>query len=102
MNEIVAFGLKEGFLQEGLRPFPDPRKNFEVPIDVILLCQILQRLNDEHSLLLAPYMLNSAELLTALGYNAGHIQAGFNDSAVHAREATTQTSSFTHTKVLQF
>src|SRR3990167_9197669 len=58
VDKIAAFGLKEGFLQAGFKCFPDPRKNFEVPIDMILLPQILQRLNDEHSLLLAPYMLN--------------------------------------------
>ena len=73
VDDLVLFGLKEGFLQKGLRLFPDPRKRVEVPIDVILLSQILQRLNDEHSLLLAPYMLNSAELITRLGYNASHL-----------------------------
>ena len=86
VDDLVLFGLKEGFLQKGLRLFPDPRKRVEVPIDVILLSQILQRLNDEHSLLLAPYMLNSAELITRLGYNASHLTDGFNDRAVHKRE----------------
>jgi hypothetical protein len=87
VDELVAFGLDKGFLQEGLRSFPDPRKIFEIPIDVILLPQILQRLSDEHSLLLAPYMLNSAELMTRLGYNVEVITNGFNDRAIHPRTA---------------
>jgi hypothetical protein len=87
VDELVLFGLKENFLQKGLRLFPDPRKSFEVPIDVILLSQILQRLTNEHSLLLAPYMLNSAELITRLGYNVTHLTDGFNDRAVHKRQA---------------
>lgn len=86
VDELVLFGLKQGFLQKGLRQFPDPRKKVEVPIDVILLSQILQRLNDEHSLLLAPYMLNSSEVITKLGYNATHLRDGFNDRAVHERQ----------------
>lgn len=62
VDQIVTFGLRSGFLKPALQSFPDPRKNWEVPIDILLLPQILQRLNDEHSLLLAPYMLNSADL----------------------------------------
>jgi hypothetical protein len=87
VDRIVAFGLESGFLQTGLRAFPDPRKNLEIPIDALLLPQILQRLNNEHSLLLAPYMLNSAELITKLGYNASVMNAGFNDRNVYPREA---------------
>jgi hypothetical protein len=87
VDKLVEFGLKEGFLQEGFRQFPDPRKKVEVPIDIILLSQILQKLNNEHSLLLAPYMLNSAELITRLGYNVSHLDDGFNDRNQHKREA---------------
>ena len=96
VDELVLFGLKEGFLQKGLREFPDPRKKIEVPIDVILLSQILQRLNGEHSLLLAPYMLNSAELITKLGYNATHLQEGFNDRAVHDRKTAFHGETLKH------
>ena len=59
VDQIASFGLAEGFLQAGLKQFPDPRKHWDVPIDVLLLPQILQRLDNEHSLFLAPYMLNS-------------------------------------------
>lgn len=96
VDKIVAFGLKEQFLQKGLRCFPDPRKQFEVPIDVILLSQILQRLNNEHSLLLAPYMLNSAELITKLGYNVSHLQEGFNDRAIYKRKGAFHGETLKH------
>ena len=54
VDQIVYFGLTEGFLQAGLKQFPDPRKTWDAPIEILLLPQILQRLNDEHSLFLAP------------------------------------------------
>lgn len=96
VDKIVSFGLKEGFLKQGLLKFSDPRKNWEVPIDVILLTQILQRLNNEHSLLLAPYMLNSAELITELGYNACVLNDGFNDRAVHPRKTAFHGETLKH------
>ena len=37
IDDIVKFGLKEGFLKEGLKSFPDPRKSFDIPIEVLLL-----------------------------------------------------------------
>ena len=87
IDQIVAYGLKDGFLQTGLKTFPDPRKLWEVPVDVLLLPQVLQRLNDEHSLLLAPYMLNSSELITKLGYNVRVLEEGFNQKNVYPRSA---------------
>lgn len=87
IDDIVKFGLKEKFLQEGLKSFPDPRKSYDIPIEVLLLPQIIQRLDDEHSLVLAPYMLNSAELLTGLGFSARVLEEGFNNKNKHPREA---------------
>jgi hypothetical protein len=77
-DEIVGHFLRGGFLQQALGLFPDPRKNWEVPMPVLLIPQLLQRLNNEHSLLMAPYCLNSAELITGLGYNAKTLENGFN------------------------
>jgi Transposase DDE domain len=86
VDQIVLHALREGLLQQVLRTFPDPRNDFEVPIEVLLLPQILQRLNNEHSLLLAPYMLNNAELIEKLGYNAKVLESGFNERNTHPRE----------------
>lgn len=77
-DEIISYFLRNGFLKDALGSFPDPRKNWEVPMPVLLVPQLLQRLNDEHSLLLAPYYLNSAELITQLGYNVSTLEEGFN------------------------
>ena len=35
IDDIVKFGLKEGFLKEGLKSFPDPRKNFDIPLQMV-------------------------------------------------------------------
>ena len=76
--------------------FPDPRKTFDIPIEVLLLPQVLQRLNDEHSLLLAPYMLNSAELMTELGYSARVLEEGFNNKKKYKRTTPFHGESLKH------
>jgi len=96
VDRIVSFGLQEGFLQDGLKKFPDPRKLWEVPIEVLLLPQILQRLNDEHSLLLAPYMLNSSDLITKLGYNVRILNEGFNRRNKHPRQTAFHGETLKH------
>lgn len=96
IDDIVKFGLKEGFLKEGLKSFLDPRKTFDIPIEVLLLPQVLQRLDDEHSLLLAPYMLNSAELMTELGFSARVLEEGFNTKNKYERTAPFHGESLKH------
>lgn len=56
-------------------------------MEVILTAQVLRSLNDQHSFLLAPYMLNNAEVMTELGYNIRVVDDGFNDRNTHPREA---------------
>lgn len=87
IDDIVKYGLKENFLREGLKSFPDPRKTYDIPIEVLLLPQVIQRLDDEHSLLLAPFMLNSAELMMELGFSARVLEDGFNNKNKYPREA---------------
>lgn len=86
IDDIVKYGLKENLLRTGLKSFPDPRKSYDIPIEVLLLPQVIQRLDDEHSLLLAPYMLNSAELMTELGFSARVLEEGFNNKNKYPRE----------------
>ena len=96
IDHIVNYGLNEGLLQEGLKAFPDPRKKFEVPIEVLLLPQIIQRLDNEHSLVSAPYMLNSAELITKLGYSAEVLENGFNEKNIYPRETAFHGETLKH------
>jgi len=86
IDSILFYGLDSGFLKEGLTCFPDPRKNFDIPIDILILPQIAQRLDDEHNLLLAPYMINSAKLVSKLGYNVRILDTGFNNKNKKKRE----------------
>ncbi len=86
VDQLVSFGLREGFLKQGLQSFPDPRQTSEVPIDIVLVAQILQRLNNEHSLVSAPYALNSAEVVSELGYNINILEQGFNNRSTYPRE----------------
>jgi hypothetical protein len=86
-DAILSYELKEGFLQQVFMSFPDPRKTWSVPMNAILSSQILRSLNDEHSFLLAPYMLSSADLITQLGYNIKTLNEGFNDQNIHPRKS---------------
>lgn len=90
VDEIVSFGLSDGFLIDGLKLFPDSRKKVEIPIEV------LQRLHDKHSLLLAPYMLNDADLITKLGYNVKVLSEGFNDRNTHPRKTAFHGEALKH------
>ena len=86
VDHIVDYGLKKGLVQSGLKSFPDPRKYFNIPIEVLLLPQVIQSLNNEQSILTAPYMLNSAELIIKLGYSAKVLTEGFNNKNIYPRE----------------
>lgn len=96
VDEIAEYGLDTGLLKDILKSFPDPRKDFEVPLDALLLPQILQRLNDEHSLFLAPYMLNSSKLITKLGYNPKVLEEGFNNRNTHPRQTAFHGETLKH------
>lgn len=96
VDDIVEYGLEKGFLKDGLQSFPDPRKNYDIPIDILLLPQVIQRLNDEHSLVSAPYMLNSSAIITKLGYSAKVLSEGFNKKNIHPREAAFHGETLKH------
>ena len=67
-----------------------------MPKEVLLLPQILQRMNNEHSLLLAPYCLNSAQLITELGFNAKVLGEGFNQRNRKERETAFHGETLKH------
>ncbi len=41
VDSIAKYALDAGFLQDVLKSFPDPRKRYEVPIEFLLLAQII-------------------------------------------------------------
>ena len=86
VEEIINYGFEKHILNEILLSFPDPRKSFDVPINVVLLPQILQRLNNEAGQVSAPYLLNDAKLMAQLGYNSKKLEKGFNDEAQSPRK----------------
>ncbi len=96
IDDIVEYGLDNKFLQEGLKSFPDPRASYDIPIEVMLLPQVVQRLDDEHSLVTAPYMLNSAPLLAKLGFSAKVLETGFNKKNSKPRETVFDGTSLRH------
>ena len=96
VEELVSHFLKNGFLKKALRSFPDPRKNYEVPMECLLLAPILQRLNDKHSLLLAPYLLNSGSLISELGYNPRILEEGFNQRNKYERKTAFHGETLKH------
>lgn len=96
IDDIVEYGLDNKFLQEGLKSFPDPRASYDIPIEVMLLPQVVQRLDDEHSLVTAPYMLNSAPLLAKLGFSAKVLETGFNNKNTKPRKTVFDGSSLKH------
>jgi len=62
-DSILKHAIQTNLLKKLFESFSDPRKRSEVPIEIILVSQILQKLHSEHSMLLAPYMLNDASLM---------------------------------------
>ena len=71
IDEIIKYGLDTNLLKKIFSSFPDPRKMIEVPIDVLLLPQVIQNLSNETGIGLAPQMINNSDLLSRLGYAVG-------------------------------
>ena len=87
VDKIVSYLLENPTFKSALKSFPDPRNKLfsSVPMNVILLATILQILNDEHSIVNSPYMLNDAKIMAQLGYTVKIIQEGFNDQNKYER-----------------
>ena len=85
VDGIVNYALDTGIVRETLAAFPDPRKNFTVPKEVMLMAKIIRSLNNENSLVSAPHALNDAAVMAKLGYNYRVVEEGFNDMNIHER-----------------
>ena len=84
---VVNYALHSGIVRDVLGSFPDPRKTHSVPLQAMLLAKVMQSLDNNNSLISAPYMLNDSLVMAKLGYNYQVIEKGFNGQNKHEREA---------------
>src|SRR5260370_24610907 len=66
-DEFMLFAIKSGLLQQWAQGFPDPRKDAEIGMDVILAASLAARFAGSYSLRQMGYVLQSALVLGALG-----------------------------------
>jgi Transposase DDE domain len=75
-DEFLLFAIKSGLLQQWAQGFPDPRKDAEIGMDVILAAALAARFAGIYSLRKMGYVLQSALVLGELGYSVEVIEAG--------------------------
>ena len=98
VDDILHYGFDNDLLNRLLMTFPDPRKNFDVPINVVLLPQIIQRLNNETGQFSAPFLINDVSLVAKLGFNAKCLEEGFNKKNKKPRETIFHGEVLKHSK----
>jgi hypothetical protein len=75
-DEFMLFAIKSGVLQEWAQGFPDPRKDAESGMEVIIATALAARFAGIYSLRQMGYVLQSARVLGELGYSVEVIEAG--------------------------
>lgn len=85
-DRFFAFLLAIDFFNDCAESYPSPRKKQEVPLWVLLTCQLLLKLDTTaiHSKL--PGLLKSGPLLARIRFNIGPCDGGFNHKNKKARE----------------
>ena len=68
-DEFLLFAIESGLLKTWAEAFPDPRKEPEIGMEVILPAHIAGRFAGLYSLRKTGYVLRSARVLGALGYS---------------------------------
>jgi Transposase DDE domain len=68
-DEFLLFAIESGLLKSWAGSFPDPRCEPEIAMEVILPAHIAARFAGLYSMRKAGYVLRSARVLGALGYN---------------------------------
>ena len=68
-DEFLLFAIESGLLQTWAKAFPDPRREPEIGMEVILPAHIAARFAGLYSMRKAGYVLRSARVLGALGYS---------------------------------
>src|SRR5919199_1911812 len=68
-DEFLLFAIESGLLQTWAKTFPDPRREPEIGMEVILSAHLAARFAGLYSMRKAGYVLRSARVLGALGYS---------------------------------
>jgi hypothetical protein len=68
-DEFLLFAIESGLLQTWAEAFPDPRREPEIGMEVILPAHMAARFAGLYSMRKAGYVLRSARVLGALGYS---------------------------------
>ena len=95
-DEHVGYALRRGLLAECAAAFPDPRREPEIPIAVLLTASVAGAFQGEYALSQAGCALHSPVLLAELGLNAAWLQPGEGLS-----RRGTQTEALFHGDVLR-
>ncbi len=75
-DEFMIYGLRSGLIDELSDTFPDPRKEEEISIKIILSASIAGHFTDMYALSQSPYALHSPTLLAELGLNVKVLSEG--------------------------
>ncbi len=73
-DAFLLFAIESGLLQTWAEAFPDPRREPEIGMEVILPAHLAARFAGLYSLRKAGYVLRSARVLGALGYSVEVIE----------------------------
>src|SRR5262245_50708504 len=73
-DEFLLFAIESGLLQTWAKAFPDPRREPEIGMAVILPAHMAARFAGLYSMRKAGYVLRSARVLGALGYSVEVIE----------------------------
>src|SRR5689334_25412140 len=73
-DEFLLFAIESGLLQTWAEAFPDPRREPEIGMEVILPAHMAARFAGLYSMRKAGYVLRSARVLGALGYSVEVIE----------------------------
>src|SRR5215217_5961012 len=68
-DAFLLFAIESGLLQTWAEAFPDPRREPEIGMEVILPAHLMARFAGLYSMRKAGYVLRSARVLGALGYS---------------------------------
>ena len=68
-DEFLLFAIESGLLKTWAKAFPDPRREPEIGMEVIVAAHLAARFAGLYSMRKAGYVLRSARVLGALGYS---------------------------------